>query len=82
MYTRNSLSQRGVILIIMAIVATIIIVAAVLVTTGVIETSRNSSESNSCEELQKRCEDSCSNEIDCKNNCFSAYQRCKKEKGS
>lgn len=77
--THKSMSQRGFLLIIMAAVVAVIIVAAVLITTGVIETPRDSAGINNCEKIQKRCEDSCDNKIDCKNDCYSAYQRCREE---
>ena len=78
MYTNNFKSQRGFILIIVAIVAVAIIAAVVLF---VIETPRVGSGSGSCERLQERCEDSCGNDSNCKNDCFTAYQQCKKEEG-
>lgn len=82
MYTNNVKSQRGFFLIILVlVVAIIIIVAAVLFATGVIKTPEATKGNGSCERLHKHCEDSCDNDSNCKNDCLTVYQQCKKEEG-
>lgn len=79
MRTNDFKSQSGFILIIVAVVAIIIIVAAVLFATGVIKTPDATRDNGNCEILYKRCEASCENDSNCKNDCVTIYQQCKSE---
>lgn len=80
MRTNKLKSQNGFILIIVA-VAAVIIVAAVLFATGVIETPEATMGNGNCERLYKHCEESCDNDSNCMNDCFTTYQQCNKEEG-
>ena len=56
-----------------------IIVVAVLFATGVDEAPRVGTDTHACEARLERCEESCGNDSSCKNDCYSAYQACKRE---
>ena len=73
--------QRGFILITVVVIAIAFIVVAVLYATGIIETPRVGTDTHACEALLERCEESCSNDSSCKDDCYSAYQACKGGRG-
>jgi len=80
MYTDSASPQSGFFLIIMAIVAAVIIIlTAILYATGVIETKKVETDTHTCEAKLERCEASCGNEANCKKDCLTSYQQCKKE---